>query len=565
MSALDPAGVVGRPADEPASIAAGTAPWFDRIAWPLFGAAAAIAAALILWLGRDMTFSVDELDLFMETPDLDLGGAFEPHVGHLMLTTRLVYKAIFSTLGVGYLPFQLLTVGVVILTAGLFFAYAGRRIGKLAALAPTLVLLVFGSDSLHLLAGNGFTVIGALACGLGALVALDRDDRAGDILAAALLTLGAVTYSVALPFIVGAAVSVALRDDRWRRAWIVLIPVAVYGAWWLWALGAEGSSTGEVKLTDAVLFPSWAYQSLGAALGALSGLDYRFTNGANNAGPTLAVLALIAAGWRLRRGAVPKMVWATLAIAFALWLMGAISVGALRQPETTRYLYPGALVVLIVGACLAAGLRWRRPALIALFLLAAAGVITNVAELRSAGAFGRTEAAGERAALAGFEIAGSNADPSYVPKAGPAPIAFWLNHTVGDYLEAAGRYGSIGYSPEQVRGLTEPLRELTDQSLVGALGLTLAPATENAAGRDCVRLGSDPGAEPSLDVAPGQSLALESSAAAAVQVGRFADTPKVPVGTLQPGEPMTLAFPADATPDPWVVSAAAPSRACVVR
>ena len=79
--------------------------------------------------------------------------------------------------GVGYLPFQLLTVAVVVLTAGMFFAYAGRRVGKLAALAPTLVLLVFGSDSGHLLSGNGFTVIGALACGLGALLALDRDDR----------------------------------------------------------------------------------------------------------------------------------------------------------------------------------------------------------------------------------------------------------------------------------------------------------------------------------------------------------------------------------------------------
>ena len=107
-------------------------------------------------------------------------------------------KAIFSTLGVGYLPFRLLTVGTVILTAGLFYAYAGRRVGKLAALAPTLVLLVFGSDWSHFLSGNGFTVIGALACGVGALLALDRDDRAGDVLAAALLSLGVVTYTVAL-------------------------------------------------------------------------------------------------------------------------------------------------------------------------------------------------------------------------------------------------------------------------------------------------------------------------------------------------------------------------------
>ena len=61
------------------------------------------------------------------------------------------------------------------------------------------------------------------------------------------------------------------------------------------------------------------------------------------------------------------------------------------------------------------------------------------------------------------------------------------------------------------------------------------------------------------------TVSLESGAAATVQAGRFADTPKVPVGTLQPGKAMTLAFPADATPDPWVVSAAAPTRACIAR
>ncbi len=66
------------------------------MAWPLFAVAAAIATILILWWGRDRTLSADEMIWFMQTPDLDLGGAFEPHVGHLILTTRLVYKAVFS-------------------------------------------------------------------------------------------------------------------------------------------------------------------------------------------------------------------------------------------------------------------------------------------------------------------------------------------------------------------------------------------------------------------------------------------------------------------------------------
>lgn len=562
MTPHDPAATVESSIDSPSASAAEVPPWLDRAAWTLFGVAAIIAAGLILWFGRDTTFSVDEMDLFMETPDLDLRGAFEPHVGHLILTTRILYRAIFSTFGVGYLPFQLLTVGVVILNAGLFLAYASRRIGKLAALAPALVLLVFGSDPLHVLAGNGFTIIGALACGLGALLALDRGDRKGDVIAAGLLCLGVVTYSVALPFVVGVAISILLRRDRWQRAWIFLVPVALYFAWWLWTLGLDSSSEGELAPRDVLLWPSWAYQSLSAVLGALAGLDYSFGDGGSEAGPTLAVVALIAVGWRFRRGPVPSMLWAALAIALSLWLMGAVSIGALRTPDTPRYLYPGAIVVLIAGAWLIAGLEWRRWGLVALFLLAVTGAATNVAQLRTAGVFYRAEADQQRAVLAGFQIAGPNADPGYVPMDGPSAIRYWTDHDVGDYLAAVELYGAIGYSPDKIGGLPEPLRVQTDQALVSSLALALAQPTEDEERLDCVDLDPD-STRPSLELMQGQTVALESDQPTAVTVGRFADAPAVTIGTLQPDEVMTLRLPSDEVPDPWHVSSEAPTRACI--
>ncbi|MCL4288273.1 MAG: hypothetical protein KJ006_11605, partial [Thermoleophilia bacterium] len=328
-------------------------------------------------------------------------------------------------------------------------------------------------------------------------------------------------------------------------------------------LGSESSSDGQISLVDVLLLPSWAYQSLSGVLGALAGLDYPFGDGAIEAGPTLAVLALIGIGWRFRRGPVPTMVWAALAIALSLWLLGVISVGTFRAPDSPRYLYPGALVVLLAGAWLAAGLRWRRSALIALLLLATAGLATNLAQLRTAGAFARAEAAQQRAVLAGIEVAGPSANPSYVPEDGPPQITFWTGHTAGDYLEAAGRYGSIGYSPAEVRALAAPLRELTDQSLVGSSGLALAPTTGDVPRRGCVDLGPEPGGTTSLELAPGQTLALESDRSAAVSVARFADPPGVAVGDLPPGEAMTLTPPTDGIADPWRVSSSAPVRACV--
>ena len=565
MTSLNPPLVTPRPAHEQDTTRADGPPWFDRMAWPLFAVAAAIATILILWWGRDRTLTADEMIWFMQTPDLDLGGAFEPHVGHLILTTRLVYKAVFSILGVGYLPFQLLTIATVIAAAGLFFAYAGRRIGKPAALAPTLLLLVFGSDPVHLLSGNGFTVIGALACGLGALVALDRDDRRGDVIACALLCLGVVTYTVALAFVVGVAVSVLLREDRWRRIWIVAIPIAIYVAWWLWALGSDASSENQLALADALLFPSWAFQSLSAALGALTGLDYSFSDTTVGAGQSLAVLALIGLGWRFGRP-VPRMLWAALGIAFTLWMMGAVSRTLLRVPDSERYLYPDALVVLVIGVWAAAGFRWRRPALIALFVVAAVGVLTNVALLRDGGSSNRVVAMQQRAVLAGIDVAGAGANPGYVPDDAPVTIAFSFGgeNTTGAYLTAAEAYGSVGYSADELRDAAEPLRALADKSLVGALGLALAPAPEaGAPGQNCATLGGDPGQVPSLELAPGQTVVLKSEAAAAVQVRRFAGLSGVGVGNLQPGEPQSLTVPADQVPDPWQVTSAAPTRACV--
>jgi len=221
-------------------------------------------------------------------------------------------------------------------------------------------------------------------------------------------------------------------------------------------------------------------------------------------------------------------------------------------------------MVLIALAAAAAGLRWRRWGYITLFIVAAVGVGSNVALLRDGSAFLRLSAVSERAALAGIEIAGPDANRSYVPDVGSLEVtlAFGPGDDAGTYLDAVDRYGSIGYSPEQVRGLPEPVRELTDRSLVRALGLAVSPSAKGLPHRGCVDLGPDPGATPSLELAPGQTLALESDRGATVKLNRFGDAPMAPVGSLKPGEVGTLTVPADGIPDPWHVTSSASARAC---
>ena len=547
-------------------------------AWLLLGAAMAAALALILWLGRETTFSIDELVWFVGTPDLGLDDALAPHGGHLVLTSRLVYKAVLETLGSGYEPFRLLSGGAVLLTGALFFAYASRRVGKLAAFAPTLILLVFGSDHVHVLVGNGFTVLLAISCGLGALLALDRGDRRGDLGACALLCLGVLTYTVALPFVVGAAVGVLLREDRWRRIWIVAAPVALYVIWWLWALGREESSGDQLVLSNLLLVPSWAFQALSTALGAVTGLDYSFSgepgSGTAGAGAFLGLVAVVALGWRLSRGRVPATLWGVLAIAISLWALQAIVPTVYRTPDTSRFLYPGAVAVLLVAVEATSGVRWTRAGLIALYAVAAVGVATNLVELRDGGREQRDlYTTSARTDLGAIELTGDRANPSFDPGDTNPPSVLALpfgtladqGDALGDYLAAAERYGPLGYSAAEIRAQSEFGRARADAILAGAMGIELAPAGSAVSTEACRKL-ENPGQTVSFELPPGGVVMTADEVTGPVQIRRFGTTTGVQLGSLAPDQPTTLAAPPDDVPEPWQVSVPVSSlRACVRR
>jgi hypothetical protein len=549
-------------------------------AWVL-AAAMAGALTLILWLGRGTTFSVDELAWLATTPGLDLDDALAPHGGHLILTSRLVYYAALEAFGSGYETFRLLTALTLLLTAGLFFVYAARRVGRVVALAPTLILLVFGSDSVHVLVGNGFTVLLALSCGLGALLALDREDTKGDAIACALLCLGVVTYTVALAFVAGAAVRILLRDARWQRIWVVLVPVAIYAAWWLWALGEKESSEGQLELANLLLIPAWAFQGLAAAAGALSGLAYEFSLEADysvdSVGPALALLVVAWVGWRLTRGRVPAGVWAVIAIALTLWAMQAIAPTVFRTPETERFLFPGAIATLLVLVEVGRDVRWARTGLIVLYVVAAAGVATNLAELRAEGRTLRLVAAPQaKVDLGALELSAGRANPGFNPSLSDPPsvlnLPFSTLETRGDpplgsYLEAASRYGSLGFGAEEIRARPEEDRARADALIAGALGLQLAPAAPETPVADCRRITAGATGTVDAEVPSGGALIRAPETTGPIELRRFASAGGITLASgLQAGSAAELAIPPDAATDPWRIGAAAPAlEVCALR
>jgi hypothetical protein len=533
----------------------------DRVCWAILGAAMVVAAALILYLNRGTVFFVDELERFVDSPTLRPVDVIEPHAGHLTAISNLVYKAILETVGAHYLAFRLLIVSCVLLTTGLFYALVKRRIGALPALAPALVLLFFGSSWQMIITGLGFNVVFSIAMGLGALLALDRGDRLGDALACVLLVVSVSTLSIGLAFLVGVAVSVLLGSDRRRRAWIFLVPLTLYAAWWLWGRSAPEPAGLGASASNVLLIPSYIAESLAAVLSSLAGLSYEFgpetTEGAvTQWGIVLAILAAVAVALRIRQGSVPRFLWVSLAIVLAFWTLSALAHNEFRPPGQIRYLYTGAVGVLLVAAAAASGTRFSRAGVAILFAVSALSLATNLVLLRDgAREFRNAYSAPLRANLAMLELGRDDIRPGFNPRAGVQALSI-TSLSAAEYLAASDRYGSVAFSLPELANQPEPIRERADRTLTRSLGIELAPSRSRAGARECelIRSGGPRGEIAFLLPPGGATLTTRGDAPGELTVGRFATAATVELGALQPGRSAMLRIPTDSSPTPWRAS-----------
>lgn len=556
----------------------------ERHAWACLTVAMATAAVVILFLGRGTTFWTDELVLYVQSPVLDLEQVLRPHVGHFVPVTRLYYKGMFEVFGTSYFPFRLMGLFGVLLTVGLLFVYLKRRVHPFVALAPCLVLLFFGSDALHVLVGNAFGVLVPMSCGIGALLALERCDRRGDALAALLLTLAIGIYSVSLAFVAAAAVAIVLGRRSYLRLWVVALPVGIYGAWWLWQRSKGFGDSAGIDWNQILLLPSWGFQSLSAVFGALSGLDYNLGSGHGNghAGAIIAAAALVGLGWRLSRGRVPAALWPALTVVIVLWILGTLTASAGRTPDSARYLFTGSIAVLLVAAEALRGARVPRAGVLALYLLVAAGISVNLYMLGTTGRELRNEYAVRVHSTAGaLDIVGDSAlDDFTLPETGnrqgfgtnESPFTFPFGvargeerSTTGAYLEAAERYGSVGYSEAEIDAQSDEARAEVDAVMAAALGLQVEVAPANSARSECKVVAAQEGFASSALPAGGASLEPEA-ASGPVWLRRFASEQYVELGEPVEGAPTLLTVPTDSSSRPWWVFMPAESvRICSLR
>ena len=148
-----------------------------RVPWLALGGCLVAAAALILSLQAQLSFAYDEWDFLLGRRDFSVDIFLAPHHEHIAITHVAIYKALAEAFGIDSpRPFQLVSTAMFLGAAAILFAFLRRRVGGWLALAALLPILVFGPAADNVIWPFQLAFSGSMAAGLGALLALDRDD-----------------------------------------------------------------------------------------------------------------------------------------------------------------------------------------------------------------------------------------------------------------------------------------------------------------------------------------------------------------------------------------------------
>ena len=351
----------------------------------------------------------------------------------------------------------------------------------MAAIIPILFL---GPSWDDLLFPYQLTWFGSVACGLAALMCLERQSRSWDIAATALLVAGLLFSDAGIPFVAGAAVEVALSPRRAQRGFVPVIPTVLWG---LWYLGWGHTAHTFVSFDNVAHLPSYVLDGLSSSLSVYLGLSGPI--GATDSpalawGRPLLVLAVGLAIWRiLRIWRPPDRLWTVLAILLGYWSLTALNASPFGLPTVGRYQYLGCLGLALLAAELGRGARIGRWATIGILAVAASAGLSNYTGLRDAANGLAVIAQKTRGGLGALELARDRVDPDLQLTLQNSNVDYLGLVDARSYLSAVDAYGSPAYSPSELADAPEVSRVAADRVSGAALGIHLAAAGAGTAGR----------------------------------------------------------------------------------
>jgi hypothetical protein len=527
---------------------------------------------LLLYMGRGLTFFYDEWDFVQHDYGGGIHSLLAAHVGNIALFPVVIYKILFHVAGLNhYAVFRLPVILLHLASAGLIFLLASRRVARAPALLATATILFLGAAWEDLLWAFQVGYLLSIATGLATWALLERDDRPGDVAAALCLVVSVGSSSLGIAIAIGVAVELAWRR-HWRRGWIVVLPAFLYLLWYL------GYGDNQVTREELINAPGYVEDLAAAAFGGLIGRGLEWGR----------PLALVAALVLLRRFIRPLPVSPRLAglaaTALSLWIITAATRSTISPPESSRYIYLGAVAIVLVGVEMLRGVAIGPHVLALAAVLVAYFALTGLTVMH-AGANGLRGTSKTLAAeLGALELASAKAPPNYHPDPQRAPTL-----EAGPYLHTVRAIGSSpADDPAQIAAADAASRAAADTVLLALEAPALQPAAgtrpspeartpqveASTAGKqtqrgNCVAF-TPIGAQASLALRarPGARLLMKAAHGAAVGVTlrRFAQALGAhAIGTLSGGTAAVLQLPLDrAGTRPWyvVLSAVQPIEVC---
>ncbi len=441
-----------------------------------FVIAAAVAASVILFVGRQLTFRTDEWK-FIAFDSGSVAAYLEPHNEHWSTVPHLLYGAVLALVGLrSYLPYLGVLVAIHLVAVAGVYVLVRRRQTAWFALAVTLPLLLLGSGAENLLWAFQMGFVSSVAAGVWAFAMLeDRRSWAGP--AAATVLVVSLAASAMGVFFLAASIVRGIIDPatRHRTVWLA-IPVAAFVLWFL-AYGRTGVGTRPVAgVADTAAF-------------ALRGTIWSVTRafGLDGGGLAPAVgsvlgVALLAVGFGLLGWLViVRRTMPALAVGAAVGLVGMYILIAYARAGLpgdfagrSRYVYVAAPLLAVFLSDLLAGLFGRgRPPATALALLSPLLVVAIVANLLDLGTLGRilrTQAERTRAELTVIQ---SHPDATWMDE---ASLSVGMPR-LGTLRGLLAKYGSPTRDAWLASAAPSPDRQTLDQAyarLAGS-GFTVGP------------------------------------------------------------------------------------------
>ncbi len=407
-------------------------------------------AALLLYMGRGFSFFGDDWSFVMYDSGPGIHSLLLAHNGNISIVPAAIYKVLFHLVGLNhYAVYRLVVILSHLLSAGLIFLLASRRLPRAPALLATLLIMFLDAAWEDLLWAFQVGYLVSVVGGLATWVLLERKRRWSDVAAMLCLVVAMGSSSVGIAFMAGVFVELAWQRQG-KRLWIVAVPAALYLLWYL--------SYGESQVTTSSVIhsPGYVLDIAAAAFGAVAGRGLGW-------GRPLALVGVLAMAARLMHttSVTPRLL-GLLATGLTLWIVTALARSTISPPWSSRYTYLGAVVIVLVGVELLRGITISphvaglAAAIVAVSIAAGLTIMKNATPARLENGEAVT------AELGALELAAAYARPDYQVDPTRAPTL-----AAGPYLHAVRAIGSSpAHTPAKIIASEPDARAAADATLL---------------------------------------------------------------------------------------------------